>query len=138
MGHSHAGKTIAHLSPSKHKAFTDLQGLNFRVGPCRVQQLQLAICSNEGMLTHLFLVETHHNKQLKQQASDKVILCPLSLWSDFSPPVWGNLRSFHVPSPLWDLEYADDAVLLSCSATQLNRPSHPTSWSEQRTYSYSR
>ena len=27
----------------------------------------------------------------------------------------------HAPSPLWDLEYADDTVLLSCSAEQLNR-----------------
>ena len=31
---------------------------------------------------------------------------------------------FHVPSPLWDLEYADDTVLLSCSAQQLNRLFH--------------
>ena len=31
---------------------------------------------------------------------------------------------FHVPSPLWDLEYADDTVLLSCSAEQLNRLLH--------------
>ena len=30
----------------------------------------------------------------------------------------------HVPSPLWDLEYADDTVLLSCSAEQLNRLLH--------------
>ena len=31
---------------------------------------------------------------------------------------------FHVPSPLWDLEYADDTVLLSCSFQQLNRLFH--------------
>ena len=31
------------------------------------------------------------------------------------------LGVIHVPSPLWDLEYADETVLLSCSAEQLNR-----------------
>ena len=31
---------------------------------------------------------------------------------------------FHVPSPLWDLEYADETVLLSCSFQQLNRLFH--------------
>ena len=31
---------------------------------------------------------------------------------------------FHVPSPPWDLEYADDTVLLSCSFQQLNRLFH--------------
>ena len=31
---------------------------------------------------------------------------------------------FRVPSPLWDLEYVDDTVLLSCSAQQLNRLFH--------------
>ena len=33
-------------------------------------------------------------------------------------------RVFHVPSPLWGLEYADDTVLLSCSSQQLNRLFH--------------
>ena len=31
---------------------------------------------------------------------------------------------FYTPSPLWDLEYADDTVLLSSSADQLNRLLH--------------
>ena len=37
---------------------------------------------------------------------------------------------FHVPSPLWGLEYADDTVLLSCSAEQLNRRLHTVQYHE--------
>ena len=49
--------------------------------------------------------------------------------SETSLPKYGSLYGeisgvFHVPSPLWDLEYADDTVLLSCSAQQLNRLFH--------------
>ena len=39
---------------------------------------------------------------------------------------------FHVPSPLWDLEYADDTVLLSCSAQQLNRLFHIVQYHGQK------
>ena len=39
---------------------------------------------------------------------------------------------FHVPSPLWDLEYADDTVLLSCSAQQLNRVFHIVQYHGQK------
>ena len=39
---------------------------------------------------------------------------------------------FHVPSPLWDLEYADDTVLLSCSSEKLNRLLHTVQYQGNR------
>ena len=39
--------------------------------------------------------------------------------------IYGQIAGvFQVPYPLWDLEYADDTVLLSCSASQLDRLLH--------------
>ena len=39
---------------------------------------------------------------------------------------------FHIPSPLWDLEYADDTVLLSCSSEQMNRLLHTVQYQGNR------
>ena len=39
---------------------------------------------------------------------------------------------FHIPFPLWDLEYADDTVLLSCSSEQMNRLLHTVQYQGNR------
>ena len=90
--------------------------------------------------------DSSHKSEVKTQTKGLRQGCPLSpylfgfvlthLFSDVERDYqskFGEISGvFHIPSPLWDLEYADDTVLLSCSSEQMNRLLHTVQYQGNR------
>ena len=123
--------------------FTSIQAAMEHAGvPAHTRQVIMALYNNPT-----FLVRDSSQKSSKYTQTKGLRQgCPLSpylfglvlthLFYDVEQTYgsfYGGISGvFHVPSPLWDQEYADDTVLLSCSAQQLNRRFHIVQYHGQK------
>ena len=117
--------------------FTATQAAMEHAGiPTHTRKVIMALYANPAFIivndsSHKSTLHTKSTKRIPTRLSS----VPLSFWSGFNRLLFDVKQSyqaqygeisgvFHLPSPPWDLEYADDTLLLSCSATELNRLFH--------------